>query len=39
MIDSIVVDDELEAEWVETLQLAGIEVHIATSQAQTEPTT
>ena len=39
MIDSIVVDDELEAEWVKTLQLAGVKVHIATIGAQAEPTT
>jgi len=38
MIDSIIVDDQLEAEWVKTLQLAGVEVHIAAVGAQTEPT-
>ena len=36
MIDSIIVDDQLEAEWVKTLQLAGVEVHIAAVGAQTE---
>jgi len=35
MIDSIVVDNELEAEWINTLQLAGIEVHVAAIRAQT----
>jgi DeoR/GlpR family transcriptional regulator of sugar metabolism len=39
MIDSIVVDDQLEAEWINTLQLAGIEVHIAAICAEAESAT
>jgi DeoR/GlpR family transcriptional regulator of sugar metabolism len=39
MIDSIVVDDELETEWVNTLQLAGIEVHVAAIRTETISTT
>ena len=38
MIDSIVVDDELDAEWINTLRLAGIDVQIAAIRTQIEPT-
>ena len=37
MIDSIVVDGELEAEWINTLQQAGIKVHVAVTKPATEP--